>query len=139
VTKPSQNTTNLIRVIIVDDEFSIRNSLSAFLEDYDFRVSTAGSAEEALESMNEAMRLQQQYHVAIIDLRLPGMSGETLIEHAHKLFPGIRFLVHTGSSTYNSSEEMKKIGIFQEHVFKKPLPDLTLLASAVKKLVNCQL
>ncbi len=139
MTTPSQNTTDLIRVLIVDDEFSIRNSLSAFLEDHDFRVSIAGNAEEALESMNEAMRLQQQYHVAIIDLRLPGMSGETLIKKAHGLFPGIRFLVHTGSSTYSSSEEMKRIGILQEHVFKKPLPDLTLLAMAVKKLVNRQL
>ena len=59
---------SIIRVLIVDDEPSICESLVNFLVDYDFEVNFVNSAEEAIDHLKNS-----QYNVAIIDLRLPGM------------------------------------------------------------------
>lgn len=120
-----------IRVLVVDDETSIRTSLTAYLEDFDFDVSDASSAEEALDLMEHL-----QFQVGVIDLRLPGMSGDALVLIAHKLYPHMRFIIHTGSSNYNLSEELKNIGIRSEHLFLKPMPDLFFIVEAVERLVS---
>jgi DNA-binding NtrC family response regulator len=122
-----------IRVMVVDDETSIRTSLTAYLEDYDFDVSDASSAEEALELMEHI-----QFQVGVIDLRLPGMSGDALVLIAHKLYPHMHFIIHTGSSNYHLTEELKDIGIRPEHLFLKPLPDLFIIVEAVEDLVSAE-
>ncbi|MCP4702815.1 MAG: response regulator [Gammaproteobacteria bacterium] len=118
-----------VRILVVDDEASIRKSLVEFLADYNFEVSSAESAEEAL-----TLLAKTQVDAAVIDLRLPGMSGEGLILHIHEKLPGMRFLIHTGSAGYRLSEELKGIGLAAEHVFFKPLPDLAQLVEGIKKL-----
>ncbi len=120
-----------IRVLVVDDEISIRNSLTAYLEDYDFDVSPASSAEEALELMEHI-----PFHVGVIDLRLPGMSGDALVLIAHQLCPSMHFIIHTGSSNYHLTEELKDIGIQPQHLFLKPLTDLFILIEAVEHLTT---
>lgn len=128
--KPGINPSQ-IRVLVVDDELSIRRSLAAFLEDCNFEVSSVGSAEQALELLDK-----KTYHVVIIDLRLPGMSGDTLMFKIHERFPAIRFLIHTGSSSYSLPEELKNIGIQPEHVFLKPMANLTRVVETVQELMK---
>ncbi len=120
-----------IRVLVVDDETSIRMSLAAYLEDYDFDVTPASSSEEALVLMEHI-----PFHVGVIDLRLPGMSGDALILMAHQIAPDMRFLIHTGSSNYHLPLEFERIGIYSEHLFLKPLEDLTVIVAAVEKLAK---
>ena len=127
----SQPDHSQIRVLIVDDEDSIRTSLSAYLEDYDFEVSSASSAEEALALMEHI-----PFHVGIIDLRLPGMSGDAFIFMAHNIAPLMRFIIHTGSSNYSVTEELKRIGIGADQLFLKPLDDLFAIVDAVEQLVS---
>ncbi len=119
------------RVLVVDDERSVRRSLVEFLEDYDFDVLSAKSAEEALELLkNETCK------VGVIDLRLPGMSGEALIQQAHKIAPDMRFIIHTGSVGYFLPDELKNIGMTADYVFLKPLPDLDIIVDAINKLMQ---
>ncbi len=120
-----------IRVLVVDDEASICHSLMAFFDDYDLEVDSAGSAEEALGQIASST-----FNVAIVDLRLPGKSGETLIKLAHEISPTLRFMIHTGSTTYQLSEEMRSIGVRPEHVFIKPQVDLSVFLGAVKDLMR---
>ncbi|MCP5047671.1 MAG: response regulator [bacterium] len=118
-----------IRVLVVDDETSIRVSLAAYLEDYDFDVTTACSSEEALVLMEHI-----PFQVGVIDLRLPGMSGDALILMAHQISPSMRFIIHTGSTNYQLTEELNGIGIYPEYLFLKPIEDLTVIVAAVEKL-----
>lgn len=120
-----------INVLIVDDEQFILDSLSGFLEDYEFNVTRAESAENALKVIQE-----KSFEAAIIDLRLPGMSGDMLIQEINSVQPKTRFVIHTGSVGYMLSEDLKSIGMKKEHVFFKPVPDLTVLVSAVLSLVK---
>lgn len=118
-----------IRVLVIDDEPAICASLSAFLEDYGFRASCAESAEEALDLMQN-----NTYDVCIVDLRLPGISGEELIIQAHERYPDQRHIIYTGSISYNLSDPLKELGMRPEHVFLKPIRVLSLLVKCIKEL-----
>ncbi len=102
-------------ILIVDDETSIRRSLVNFLEDYEYTVVSAGSAEEALEIMEHS-----EFDLAVVDLRLPGISGEAMIIKAHEKFPRMGFVIHTGSVNYRISESLIKMGMSEQHIYHKP-------------------
>ena len=118
-----------IRVLVIDDEPAICLSLTAFLEDYGFKASSAESAEEALDLMKN-----NEYDVCIVDLRLPGMSGEDLILQARERHPDQRHIIYTGSISYNLSSKLQALGMRPEHVFLKPIRVLTLLVKCIKAL-----
>jgi len=119
------------RVLIVEDEPSVRYSLAGFLEDYNFDVLTAETAEEALELMAE-----EPCHVAIVDIRLPGIDGNALILKAHEIIPDMRFIIYTGSIDYRLSEDLKRIGTKPEHVFSKPQQDLSVFVGVIQELLS---
>ena len=116
-------------VLVIDDEPAICASLSAFLEDYGFQASTAESAEEALDLMKS-----NAYDICIVDLRLPGMSGEDLILQAKERYPDQKHIIYTGSISYNLSDKLKALGMRPEHVFLKPIRVLSLLVKCIKEL-----
>jgi DNA-binding response OmpR family regulator len=120
-----------IRVLVIDDEPAICLSLTAFLEDYGFNASSAESAEEALDLMRN-----NTYDVCIVDLRLPGMSGEDLILQARDRYPDQRHIIYTGSISYNLSDKLLALGMRPEHVFLKPIRVLTLLVKCIKALAT---
>ncbi len=121
----------MVSILVIDDEPSIRNSLVNYLEDYDFDVESAESGEEALELV-----LKKQYDVAIVDLRLPGMSGEAFILKASESCEKLQYLIHTGSVDYRISESLISIGMTSKHLLLKPLADLSLLVDAISWLIN---
>ena len=120
-----------IHVLVIDDEPAICASLSAFLEDYGFQASTAESAEEALDLMKS-----NPYDICIVDLRLPGMSGEDLILQAKERYPDQKHIIYTGSISYNLSDKLKEAGMRPEHVFLKPIRVLSLLVKCIKELAT---
>ena len=120
-----------VRILVVDDEPGIRESLSDFLDDYEFDVFPAESAEEALEIL-----AGEDLDIAIVDLRLPGISGDTMILKAHAMKPKMKFLIHTGSVDYRIPAELKAIGMGSENLFLKPIPDLTVIIDAIQKILK---
>lgn len=120
-----------IRVLVIDDEPGICMSLTAFLVDYGFDASSAESAEEALDLMKS-----NTYDVCIVDMRLPGMSGEELIIEARDHYPLQRHIIYTGSISFNLSEQLLELGMRPEHVFLKPVRVLTLLVKCIKELAD---
>ncbi|MDR2370265.1 MAG: sigma-54 dependent transcriptional regulator, partial [Treponema sp.] len=69
-----------MRVLIVDDEKNIRDSLKKYLGLEHIDAVCADSGEAALSTFNA-----ESFDAAILDLRLPGMSGQDLLEHMQKL------------------------------------------------------
>jgi len=121
------------RVLVVDDEPAIRNSLVEFLKDCQFDVSAADSAEGALDLI-----ASMPFDVALVDIRLPKLDGDSLILQAHQLRPRMRFLIHTGSMDYQLPAELKSCGVTQEHVFAKPQLDLAVFKGAICKLMSTE-
>ncbi len=118
------------RVLIVDDESSIRESLTEFLCDYNIMATAAACAEEGLDLLDHA-----SFDLAIVDIRLPGINGDQFIVKAHQVSADMKFIIHTGSVHFRINPELKKIGLTLEDVFLKPIFDLDqLLAHALKLL-----
>ena len=120
-------------ILVIDDEVSIRESLKAFLEDYDYIVDSANSAEEALEMLES-----NSYDLAVVDMRLPGESGDAFIIQAHERFQELRFLIHTGSVEFQLTEGLRQLGMTPEHVYLKPLHDISILAEGIAKQLEQQ-
>lgn len=116
-----------IRLLIVDDESSIRESLTEFLRDFNITVDSANDAEAALDIMT-----RKQFDLLLADLRLPGMAGDLMITRAHQLQPRMRFLIHTGSVDYRLSEELIALGLTPQDIILKPLSDLTVLLNKIQ-------
>jgi len=117
-----------MRVLIVDDESLITTSLQAFLEDEDFLAASAASGEEAIEILKQ----NNKFDVCIMDIRLPGMDGNSAMLSIHEMCPEIRFIVHTGSVNYIVPDDLKRLGIRVNYLFKKPLTDMNLVADAIR-------
>ncbi|MBI9087988.1 MAG: response regulator [Desulfobacterium sp.] len=118
-----------VNVLVLDDEESIRHSIAAYFEDEGFTVFEAASGEDALELL-ESRRVD----AAIVDIRLPGMDGNTFMTKACKIDSTIRFVVHTGSADYVLPDSLKSAGVRVEAVFIKPVHDLNVLITALKPL-----
>jgi DNA-binding response OmpR family regulator len=115
------------KIIIIDDEESVLKNLTAFFEDEEFEVLTASSGELGLDLL-----LKSDITLAIVDIRLPGIDGNTVITKTLKKRPEVYFIIHTGSSDYTLPDELKDSGFTRDRVFFKPIPDLNLLLNAVK-------
>lgn len=118
-------------VLVVDDEEMVRENLEAYLEDEGFVVHTAGSGEDGLEILSGV-----QPDVGIIDMRLPGMSGNDFIVQAHGLRPDMRYLIHTGSTNYKLPMELMSIGVTRDYIFIKPLQNMEDLVNAIYRIMD---
>ena len=94
------------RILVVDDEASIRELLEKTLAMSDYDVDTAPDGRTAL----ERMRLYP-YELLITDLRMPGMDGLTVIREAKRYKADLPVLVITGYSTESSAIEAANLGV----------------------------
>ena len=94
------------RVLVVDDEASIRNLLSQTLALADYQVDVAPDGQAAL----ARMRLVG-YNLLITDLKMPGMDGIAVIHEARRLNADLPVIIITGFSTEASAIEAANLGV----------------------------
>jgi len=93
-------------VLIVDDENSVRNLMARWLESGGFRVTTAGSAEEALGRLHEFPPA-----VALCDIRMPGHDGVWLAERIRQEFPETAVIMATGVQDVGPAVQTLRRGV----------------------------
>lgn len=116
------------RLLIVDDEEHVRESLRRYFEDEGFCAEAVESGEMGLDWLE-----RESADVAVVDMRLSGMDGQAFILEACRRCPGMAFVIYTGSSDYTVPESLTAHGLGPESVFRKPLYDLGVLLAAVRK------
>ncbi|MFC2004909.1 sigma-54-dependent transcriptional regulator [Chloroflexota bacterium] len=79
-----------VKILIVDDEAIVRESLRDWLSDAGHQVLTAESGPQALEIIEK-----EKPGIAIVDLVMPGMDGIELLKRAKEIFPGIEVIIIT--------------------------------------------
>jgi DNA-binding NtrC family response regulator len=96
-----------IRLLIVDDEVRFIEALSRRLGLRDFDVTAVTSGKEALKTAE-----QQEFDLAIVDLKMPEMSGERLLGILKQRDPSIEVVMLTGHGSIDSAVNCTKLGAF---------------------------
>ena len=96
-----------IRILVVDDELSMREFLSILLEREGYDVSVAASAAEALRMMESAL-----FDLVLSDVNMPGLSGIELLGRIKELSPETAVLILTAFSTSEQAVEAMKLGAY---------------------------
>jgi heterodisulfide reductase subunit A len=93
------------RILVVDDELVVRDSLKEWLEAEGFTADMAGSGPEALDLL-----LAAPYHLMLLDIKMSGMDGVEVLERAKKLSPELTVIMMTAYATVETAVEAMKIG-----------------------------
>ena len=117
------------KILILDDDTSVRHSLVKFFEDLEYKVLAVKSAEEALVVVEK-----EQIDQAIVDLRLPGISGDEFIQKVYDKYENMIFVIHSGSINYNIPFDFNTMPRLSDHVFQKPIIDLFYLYNELERL-----
>jgi excisionase family DNA binding protein len=124
---PMPSRTARKRVLVVDDEASIRDLLSKTLALAEYDVDVAPDGRSAL----ERMRLYP-YDLLIADLKMPGMDGLTVIREAKRYKADLPVIIITGYSTEASAIEAVNLGV--SGYLTKPFRVPQVLNAAAKAL-----
>lgn len=109
-----------IKLLLVDDEKQFLEIISTRLGMRDFDVTPVNSGEEAIEAARK-----QEFEIALVDLNMPGMGGEEVLEilkREHKL---MEVIILTGYGAVDSAIRCTKAGVYG--YLEKPCELVTLL------------
>ena len=115
-----------MRILVVDDEASIRDLLSKTLALAEYDVDTAPDGATALDRVRE----NSTYNLLIADLKMPGMDGLSLIRQVKQLKADLPVIIITGFSTESSAIDAVNLGV--TGYLTKPFRVPQVLAAAAK-------
>ena len=96
-----------IKILVVDDEEKIREGCRRVLVDRDFQVFTAENGQVALDMLAE-----EEMDIMLLDLKMPGMDGEEVLELTHARYPDIPVIIITGHGTIDTAVDCMKKGAY---------------------------
>ena len=117
------------RIMVVDDELSIRFLLSEALTQQGYEVATAASGEEALMMLQDAA-----FDLILLDLKMPGTDGLQVMQEARDLAPDMVVIMLTAHGTLDSAIEAMRRG--GHDYLQKPSSTGEILASVEKGLAK---
>jgi two-component system response regulator HydG len=93
------------RVMVVDDEATIREALTAWLAKEGYQVESAASGPEALARLSEAA-----YGLLLVDIKMPGMDGLELVARVREMQPEVGIVMITAHGSIHTAVEAMKLG-----------------------------
>ena len=97
-----------IQLLLVDDEEEFVNYMSKRLERHEFEVHAFTNPVQALEKTKG-----RSYDVGLLDLRMPEMDGEELLNRLKEQDPGIEIIILTGHGSIESAFRSAKVGAYE--------------------------
>ncbi|MBM4306278.1 MAG: sigma-54-dependent Fis family transcriptional regulator [Deltaproteobacteria bacterium] len=117
-----------VRILIVDDEFSVRDSLYNWFKVEGYHVDTAENGTEALRKLQEG-----PWDIALLDIKMPGMDGIELQKHIKRIDKTMVIIFITAYATVDTAVEAMKDGAF-DYISKPVDPDK--LSVLIRNAVN---
>lgn len=118
-----------MRILLIDDDKWIRDSMAMFFEGEGCPVSVCETAEEALEAL-----LNQDYHTIIVDYLLPGMDGLEFFRKIAESHGSASKVLITAYGNQNIFSEAKALGV--EAIIEKPFTVEILKQTLAQMLEN---
>lgn len=98
---------NKTKILVVDDERVVREGCRRVLTGKEYEVLTAENGQAAME-----MLLKESVDIILLDLKMPVMSGEEVLEKTSKEYPDIPVIIITGHGTIDTAVECMKKGAY---------------------------
>ncbi len=116
------------KILVIDDESSIRNTLKEILEYEKYEVAVAEDAEEALEQMASG-----PFEVILCDVKMPKMDGIELLDKIREADPDVAVVMISGHGTIDTAVEAIKKGAYD--FIAKPL-DLNRMLITIRNAMD---
>jgi signal transduction histidine kinase/CheY-like chemotaxis protein len=124
--KPAAN--GMVRVLVMDDESSIRRLAQTILRRAGYDVTAVGDGAEAVREYAEARASGRGFSVVVFDLTVPGgMGGRQALAELRKIDPAVRAIVSSGYSNDPSLADHRELGFVA--MVAKPYEVKTLVAT----------
>ncbi len=117
-------------ILVVDDELIVRDSLSDWLAEDGYNVSTVKNGNEALKLVNE-----KDWDVLLVDLKMPGLSGLDVLLKVKEINPNTPVIIMTAYATVDTAVEAIKKGAY-DYITKPFNPEEITLT--LKKIIAHQ-
>ena len=118
----------MAKVLVIDDEQGIRSLLDTLLSRKGYDVIVAESGQKGLECFR-----RERPDVLVLDLKMPGMDGLTVLRQVRSLDPIMPVIILTGAGTAETEQRVRALGV-TEYVEKEF--SLHLLGDALKRLLK---
>jgi DNA-binding NtrC family response regulator len=118
------------RILIVDDEMVIRESLSGWLERDGYIISAVSSGEKAIEILKT-----KGFDILLVDIQMDGISGMDVLKHVKEHYPDIDVIMITAFGSIPSAVQAMRLDAFD--YLLKPF-DPEELGVLIQKVINHQ-
>nr|WP_320193135.1 response regulator [uncultured Desulfobacter sp.] len=118
-----------MKVLIIDDEKYIRQSLAAHLEDNNYDVITAENGRQGL-----ALITAEQPDLVLLDLRMPGMDGIDVLKHGKKILPDLPVIVISGANRIEDVITALRHGAWD--YLEKPIKNFSVLDHSINRALE---
>jgi two-component system response regulator HydG len=122
----------MTRVLVVDDERTLRGAVAMMLRNAGYDVSEAADGESAIE-----LATQRAYDLVLTDLKMGGIDGLTVLKRIREVQPLTELIVMTAYGTIESAVEAMRAGAFD--YIQKPFTEQELLVKVSKAIDKRQL
>ncbi|KUG26482.1 response regulator of zinc sigma-54-dependent two-component system [hydrocarbon metagenome] len=116
------------KILVVDDEKAIRDSLNMILSDEGYSVISAADGEEALNFLNK-----DDFDIVITDIKMPNIDGMELLSKGTKNSPSTFFIIMTAYASVNTAVEALRYGAYDYIIKPVEFDDLIM---RVKRLLD---
>src|SRR5436190_8669053 len=121
---------NMANILIIDDEKSIRKTLTEILSYEGYKIDEAGDGEEGWKKFSE-----KPYDVVLCDIKMPKMDGIEFLDKAKEFNPDIPVIMISGHGNIDTAVDAVKKGAFD--YISKP-PDLNRLLITLRNALDKQ-
>jgi two-component system response regulator HydG len=105
------------KLLVVDDELIVRDSLDKWFREEGYEVTVADSAQEALAKMAAT-----RFDLALVDIKMPGVDGVDLQKRMHEIDPDMLVIIMTGYASVETAVTALKNGAY-DYISKPFDPD----------------
>ncbi|NOY23145.1 MAG: sigma-54-dependent Fis family transcriptional regulator [Acidobacteria bacterium] len=116
-----------VKILVVDDELIVRESMQGWLEEDGYHVEVAETAEAALGMIGE-----REFDMAFVDIKMPGIDGIELLKRLKDQFATIDVVMMTAYASVDNAVEAMKIGAY-DYLTKPFDPDY--VSMMVRKII----
>jgi len=119
------------KVIVIDDEQIVLDSVSAMLADEDYEVDTSLSSRKGLD-----WAIERPYDILLTDIRMPDIGGLRVLRDIKRVKPSLPVVIITGYATVQLAVQATKLGAAQ--IVEKPFEPEELLKAMSNALGSAQ-